>query len=95
MRACEAQNCGATSDKESEVNEERKTSRKIKRPIWKSILKWIGIAVVAVIVATVLFFCVVRGITWFSYRIDTANGIDEMAHLLEKGRQSPILILKR
>ena len=58
---------------ESEVNEERKNSKKAKRPIWKSIFKWIGIAISAVIVAAVLFICVVRGITWFSNRIESRD----------------------
>lgn len=70
----------------------RKDNNTKKRPIWKSILKWIGIAVVAVIVATVLFICVVRGITWFSNRIDTANGIDEGIYVSLGGQEQYLLI---
>ena len=33
-----------------------------KRPIWKSILKWIGITVAGLIVAIVSFICIVRGV---------------------------------
>lgn len=69
-----------------------KNENKAKRPIWKSILKWIGIAVAAVIVATVLFICVVRGITWFSNRIYTANGIDEGIYVSLGGQEQYLLI---
>ena len=68
------------------------TQKKAKRPIWKSILKWIGITVIAVIVATVLFICVVRGITWFSNRIDTANGVDEGIYVSLGGQEQYLLI---
>lgn len=69
-----------------------RTQDKAKRPIWKSILKWIGIAVATLIVAAVLFFCVVRGITWFSNRIDTANGIDEGIYVSLGGQEQYLLI---
>ncbi len=64
-----------------------------KRPIWKTILKWIGIAVTAMIVAAVLFICVVRGITWFSNHIDTANGIDEGIYV-SLGEQEQYLLIR-
>ena len=71
---------------------ERKDNNTKKRPIWKSILKWMGIVIVAVIVAAVLFVCVVRGITWFSNRIDTANGVDEGIYVSLGGQEQYLLI---
>lgn len=69
-----------------------KTQDEAKRPIWKSILKWIGIAVATLIVAAVLFICVFRGITWFSNCIDTANGIDEGIYVSLDGQEQYLLI---
>lgn len=70
----------------------RKDNNTKKGPIWKSVLKWIGIAVATLIVATVLFICVVRGITWFSNRIDTDNGVDEGIYVSLGGQEQYLLI---
>lgn len=69
------------------------TQEKAIRSIWASILKWIGIVVAVVIVATVLFICVVRGITWFSNRIDTSNGVDEGIYV-SLGEQEQYLLIR-
>lgn len=70
----------------------KKQGVKQKRPIWKSILKWMGISVLALIAVTVLLVCVVRGVTYFSNHIDTSNGIDEGIYVTLGGQEQYLLI---
>lgn len=65
---------------------------KRKRPIWKAILKWLGISALALVIAAVLFVCVVRGITYISTRIDTPNGVDEGIYITLDGQEQYLLI---
>lgn len=65
---------------------------KAKRSIWKSIRKWIGIAVSGLIVAMVLFLCIVRGGTYFSNHINTPNGVDEGIYVSLGGQEQYLLI---
>ena len=67
-------------------------SGKGKQSIWKSILKWIGISALALIAATVLFVCVVRGVTYLSNRIDTPNGVDEGIYVTLGGQEQYLRI---
>lgn len=69
-----------------------KNENKTKRPIWKSILKWMGISALALIVLAVLFVCIVRGITYFSNRINTSNGVDEGIYVTLGGQEQYLLI---
>ena len=66
---------------------------KKKRPFWKAILKWTGIIVTALLLAVILFVCIVRGITWFSNCIDTANGVDEGIYVT-LGEQEQYLLIR-
>lgn len=65
---------------------------KAKRSIWKSIRKWIGIAVSGLIVAMVLFLCIVHGGTYLSNHINTPNGVDEGIYVSLGGQEQYLLI---
>ena len=58
----------------------------------KSILKWVGISVLALLLAAVLFVCVVRCITYFSNLITTSNGVDEGIYVELGGQEQYLLI---
>jgi pimeloyl-ACP methyl ester carboxylesterase len=64
----------------------------MKRPIWKSFLKWLGILLATLLVLTVLFVCILRSITYFSNHIHTANGIDEGIYVPLGGEEQYLLI---
>jgi pimeloyl-ACP methyl ester carboxylesterase len=64
----------------------------MKRAILKSILKWAGISVFALIVAAVLFVCIVRITTYFSNHIRTPNGVDEGIYVTLSGQEQYLLI---
>lgn len=66
-----------------------KTTRNI---YWKPILKWLGISVLSLIAAAILFVYITRGITYFSNRIHTANGVDEGIYVTLGGQEQYLLI---
>ncbi|MBR7081762.1 MAG: alpha/beta hydrolase [Oscillospiraceae bacterium] len=63
-----------------------------KRPRWKTILKWFGVSLLALIIFAVLFVCATRVITRFSNRINTENGIDEGIYVSLGGQEQYLLI---
>lgn len=67
-------------------------SKKQKRPIWKSIFKWMGISVLAIIVTAILFVCIVRSVTYFQNHINTPNGVDEGIYVTLGGQEQYLLI---
>jgi len=58
----------------------------------KKILKWIGISILVIILAAVIFICIVRGVTYFTNRIDTDNGVDEGIYVTLGGQEQYLLI---
>lgn len=58
----------------------------------KAILKWVGISVLALIIAAVLFVCIVRSVTYFSNHITTPNGVDEGIYVTLGGQEQYLLI---
>ncbi len=58
----------------------------------KKILKWIGIAILAIILVAVLFICVVRCVNYFANQIDTENGVDEGIFVTLGGQEQYLLI---
>ncbi len=70
----------------------KKGNKTKKRPIWQSVLKRTGIAVILLSGAATLFVCVARGIIWFSNRIDTVNGVDEGIYVSLGGQEQYLLI---
>lgn len=67
--------------------------RDIRRKIcWKPILKWLGISVLTLLVAAILFVCITRGVTYFSNHIDAPNGVDEGIYVTLGGQEQYLLI---
>ncbi len=70
----------------------RKQNSAGKRPVWKMIVKWIGIALVAVVAAAALFVGGVRGVTYLADRIHTPNGVEEGLYVPLGGQEQYLLI---
>ncbi len=67
--------------------------RDIRRKIrWKPILKWLGISVLTLLVAAILFVCITRGVTYFSNHNDAPNSVDEGIYVTLGGQEQYLLI---
>lgn len=56
------------------------------------ILKWIGTAVIVLLLTLILFLGIIRAITWFANHIRTENGIDEGVYVTLGGQDQYLLI---
>ena len=65
------------------------TERKIRL---HSIIAWILKIFIALFAAAVLFVCIVRGVTYYSNHINTANGVDESIYVELNGQEQYLLI---
>lgn len=58
----------------------------------RSVLKWIGISVAAVVMAVIVVVLAIRGVTYAANHIDTANGVDEGIYVSLNGQEQYLLI---
>lgn len=77
------------------LNRKRKAARCFggrSKPTVGSVLKWVGVIVLSLLLGAVLFVVIVRGVTWFSCRVDSVNGVDEGIYVRLGGQEQYLLI---